>query len=88
MSAVTAKYGLYYDTDWDLDFETSPSGESASLIFSIQDSDEARALLNDSLSTGGFSSLDPEPMKNYPTTNTTFKFKVNLKKGEKFLHAG
>lgn len=85
MAAVTAEHGLYYDTEWDLDFETSPSGDSASLIFSIQDTDAARALLNDPLSTGGFSSWSPEPMKNYPTTNATFKFKVTLRKGEKFL---
>lgn len=87
MAAVTAEHGLYYDTEWDLEFETSPSGDSASLIFTIQDTDEARALLNDPLSTGGFSSWTPEPMKNYPTTNATFKFKVTLRKGEKFLRA-
>ena len=85
MGAVTAEHGLYYDTEWDLDFETSPSGDSASLIFSIQDTDTARSLLNDPMSTGGFSSWSPEPMKNYPTANATFKFKVTLRKGEKFL---
>ena len=87
MAAVTAEHGLYYDTEWDLDFEASPSGDSASLILSIQDTDETRALLDDPLSTGGFSSWSPEPMKNYPTTNATFKFKVALRKGEKFLRA-
>lgn len=85
MGAVTAEHGLYYDTEWDIDFEVSQSGDSASLIFSIQDTDEARRLLNDPLSTGGFSSWEPEPMKNYPTTNANFIFKVTLKKGEKFL---
>ena len=84
MAAVTAEHGLYYDTEWDLDFEVSLLGDSASLIFSIQDTDEARKLLNDPLSTGGFSSLELEPMKNYPTTNANFIFKVTLKKGEKF----
>lgn len=85
MAAVTAEHGLYYDTEWDLDFDISPSGDSASLIFSIKDTDEARELLKDPLSTGGFSSWAPEPMKNYPTTNANFIFKVTLKKGEKFL---
>lgn len=86
MAAVTAEHGLYYDTEWDLDFEISPSGDSASLIFSIQDTDDARRLLHDPLSCGGFSSWDENnPMKNYPTTNANFIFKVTLKKGEKFL---
>lgn len=85
MAAVTAEHGLYYDTEWDLDFEVSPSGDSASLIFSIKDTDEARKLLDDPLSTGGFSSWGPDAMSNYPTTNANFIFKVTLKKGEKFL---
>ena len=85
MAAVTAEHGLYYDSEWDLDFDTSPTGDYASLIFSIQDTDEAREMLQDPLSTGGFSSWAPEPMKNYPTTNAKFTFKVTLRKGEKFL---
>lgn len=86
MAAVTAEHGLYYDTDWDLDFEVSESGDSASLIFSIQDTAETRKQLNDDLSGKGFSSYDAEnPMKNYPVTDAFFKFSVTLKSGEKFL---
>ena len=86
MAAVTAEHGLYYDTEWDLDLETSAPGDSASLIFSIKDTDKAREELKDKLSTGGFSSWDDtEPMKNYPVTNANFIFKVTLKKGEKFV---
>jgi len=85
MAAVTAEHGLYYDTDWDLDFEVDDAGEFASLIFSIQDTQQMRAELKDALSTNGFSSWDPEPMKNYPVTDAKFIFKVTLRKGEKFL---
>ena len=85
MAAVTAEHGLYYDTDWDLDFEVSESGDSASLIFKIQDTKETRELLNDPLSVKGFSSYGPTPMSNYPVTDAHFIFKVTLKSGEKFL---
>lgn len=85
MAAVTAEHGLYYDTDWDLDFEVSSSGKEASLIFSIQDTAEARKQLNDPLSKKGFSSWGPEAMSNYPVTDAIFTFKVTLKAGEKFL---
>lgn len=85
MAAVTAEHGLYYDTDWDLDFELSPEGDEASLIFSIQDTAETRAMLDDNLSCKGFSSYSPESMKNYPVTDAIFKFKVTLRSGEKFL---
>lgn len=85
MAAVTAEHGLYYDTEWDLDFEVSKNGDEASLTFTIKDDAEARELLQDPLSTGGFSSWAAEPMKNYPVTNANFIFKVTLRKGEKFL---
>merc|ERR1712050_104973 len=86
MAAVTAEHGLYFDTDWDIDFEVSDSGDSASLIFSIQDTLETRQTLNGKLSGKGFSSYDAaHPMKNYPVTDAWFKFKVTLKSGEKFL---
>lgn len=85
MAAVTAEHGLYYDTEWDLDFEVKNNGDEASLIFHIKDTEEARKLLNDPMSTGGFSSWAMEPMKNYPVTNANFIFKVTLRKGEKFL---
>jgi len=85
MAAVTAEHGLYYDTDWDLDFEVSSSGDSASLIFSIQDTADTRKELNDPLSVKGFSSYGPEAMSNYPVTDAIFTFKVTLKAGEKFV---
>ena len=47
MAAVTAEHGLYYDTEWDLDLETSASGDSASLIFSIKDTDKVRKELGE-----------------------------------------
>jgi len=85
MAAVTAEHGLYYDTDWDLDFEIAKSGNEASLIFSIQDTAEARGQLNDPLSHGGFSSWGPDALSNYPVTDAIFTFKVTLRAGEKFL---
>jgi len=85
MAAVTAEHGLYYDTDWDIDFEVTNKGDSASLIFSIQDTELARKQLNDPLSVKGFSSWNAEPMKNYEVTDAIFQFKVTLMKGEKFL---
>ncbi len=85
MAAVTAEHGLYYDTDWDLDFEFSKKGDEASLIFSIKDDAKARADLKDELSTGGFSSWSSDNLKNYPVTDAIFSFKVTLRKGEKFL---
>lgn len=85
MAAVTAEHGLYYDTDWDLDFEISKKGDEASLIFSIKDDEKARKDLNDKLSGNGFSSWARDPMANYPVTDAIFSFKVTLRKGEKFL---
>ena len=85
MAAVTAEHGLYYDTDWDLDFKVSKSGDQASLIFKIQDTFEARQQLNGELSKKGFSSYGPVAMSNYPVTDAWFEFKVTLKSGEKFL---
>jgi len=85
MAAVTAEHGLYYDTEWDIDFRVTQSGNKGSMIFSIKDDKKARELLNDPLSTGGFSSWLPDPMSNYPITDAKFIFKVTLRKGEKFL---
>merc|ERR1719223_2163383 len=82
LTAVCPEHGLYYDSDWDLNFEVSPSGDEASLIFSIQDTAENRELLNDPFSVNGFGT---EPMSNYPLTDANFIFKVTLRKGEKFL---
>lgn len=89
MAAVTAEHGLYYDTEWDLDFEINSSDKEASLIFSIQDTQEARDQLSDLLSGGAFASWrwkngeQEERMTNYPVTDAIFKFKATLVAGEK-----
>lgn len=84
LSAVTAEHGLYYDSDWDIAFETG--ADEASIILSIQDTAENRALLCDPLSKAQYCAPgNPEPMSKYPVTDAIFTLKVTLRVGEAFL---
>jgi hypothetical protein len=86
LAAVTAEHGLYYDVDWDIDYEVSDDGEEASIILSIVDSQEARDLLADPLSKKLYLAHGSNvPMSKYPVTDAKFTFKVTLKKDDKFV---
>ncbi len=47
VAAVTAEHGLYYDTDWDIDFIADPTGSA--ILLKIKDTQENRNLLCDTL---------------------------------------
>ena len=50
LAAVTAEHSLYFDADWDIDFEVSNNGDESTVIISIVNSQENRDLLADPLS--------------------------------------
>lgn len=84
VGAVTPEHGLYYDTDWDIEFAADDGGSS--IILKIQDTEENRALLADTLSTGEFSIPgSPIPMGKYPVTDAEFVFTIRLQPGEDFV---
>jgi hypothetical protein len=86
LAAVTAEHGLYFDMDWDIDFDISEDGDESTIIMSIVDSQETRDLLADPMSKGLYSTPgSDEPMSAYPVTDAKFTFKVSLKKNEKFV---
>lgn len=84
VAAVTAEHGLYYDTDWDIDFAVDDDGSSITL--KIKDTQENRDLLVDTLSSGPF--LAPGstvPMSKYPVTDAEFIFTIRLQPDEDFV---
>ncbi len=84
VAAVTAEHGLYYDTDWDIDFIADPTGSA--IILKIKDTQENRNLLCDILSKGQFLSPGSNvPMSKYPVTDAEFIFTVSLRPGEAFV---
>ena len=86
LAAVTAEHGLYFDMDWDIEFDVAADGSEASIIMSIVDSQENRDLLADPLSCGLYCAPgDPKPMSGYPVTDAKFSFKITLKADDTFV---
>jgi len=84
VAAVTAEHGLYYDSDWDVEFVADQAGSN--IVLSIRDSAENRALLCDTLSRGQFSAPGSDlPMSKYPVTDALFVFEIGLRPGEDFV---
>jgi hypothetical protein len=84
LAAVTAEHGLYFDVDWDIDFEVSD--DEATIILSIVDSQKTRDELCDPLSKKLYLAPGSDvPMSKYPVTDAKFTFKVTLRKGDKFV---
>jgi len=84
VAAVTAEHGLYYDTDWDIDFAADETGSA--ILLKIQDTQENRNLLCDILSKGQFLAPGSNlPMSKYPVTDAEFIFTVSLRPCEDFI---
>ena len=88
-AAVAAEHGLYYDYDWPM-AKIETAEDEKSIEFTLTDTEAQRLLLNDPLSVGQFNrqdgfTADPNHMTKYPVTDMTFKFKITLKAGEKFV---
>ncbi|MEO1087140.1 MAG: hypothetical protein AAFY88_23130, partial [Acidobacteriota bacterium] len=85
VGAVAPEHGLYYDSDWDIDFAADKHGSS--IILRIKDCQENRDLLRDPLSRGLYVAT-PEstiPMSKYPVTDAEFRLKITLRPGEGFV---
>lgn len=84
VGAVTPEHGLYYDSDWDIDF--AADGRESSIVLRIEDSQENRDLLRDSLSYGFYAIPGSTiPMSRYPVTDAEFRLKLTLRPGEDFV---
>jgi len=84
LTAVTAEHGLYYDTPWDISFETDAN--SSSIILSITDDEATRISVNDPFTSASYSlPEDPRPLSKYPVTNALFRFKITLVNGESYV---
>ncbi|MEO1367229.1 MAG: hypothetical protein AAFX50_08625 [Acidobacteriota bacterium] len=84
LCAVAPEHGLYYDSDWDIDF--AADGRGSSIVLSITDSRENRDLLHDTLSYGYFSVPgSPIPMGRYPVTDAEFRLEITLRPREDFV---
>ena len=87
LAAVTSEHGLYYDCDWDINFEVDAKGRAAAIVLSIVDSQANRDLLDDQFSKGLYTVPGKEeiPMSKYPVTDAKFTLRVGLMKGDKFV---
>ncbi|MEM8994867.1 MAG: hypothetical protein AAGF23_08750 [Acidobacteriota bacterium] len=84
LCAVAPEHGLYYDSDWDIDF--TADGRGSSIVLAIRDSQENRDLLGDTLSYGFFSVPgSPIPMGRYPVTDAEFRLRITLRPREAFV---
>lgn len=84
VAAVTAEHGLYYDTDWDISFQSDSA--SATITLQIQDTQANRDLLNDPLSGGQY--IAPGSTQNmslYPVTDAIFTYRITLRADEDFV---
>ena len=82
LAAVTAEHGLYYDTDWDIEFPLDNNNvNQVSVILSIKDTQANRDLIGSPFSSDQFSVIGSSiPMSKYPVTDAIFRFQIILKK--------
>lgn len=88
LAAVTAEHGLYYDTDWDIEFPLAENNDKqVSAILSIEDTQENRDLIGSPFSSDQFSVIGSSiPMSKYPVTDAIFRFQIILKKDEPYVY--
>lgn len=88
LAAVTAEHGLYYDTDWDIEFPKADNNENqVSVVLSIEDTQANRDLIGSPFSSDQFSLIGSSiPMSKYPVTDAIFRFKITLKKDDPYVY--
>lgn len=88
LAAVTAEHGLYYDTDWDIEFPLDNNNvNQVSVILSIKDTQANRDLIGSPFSSDQFSVIGSSiPMSKYPVTDAIFRFQIILKKDDPYVY--
>ena len=88
LAAVTAEHGLYYDTDWDIEFPIADNNkDQVSAVLSIKDTQENRDLIGSPFSSDQFSVIGSSiPMSKYPVTDAIFRFQIILKIDEPYVY--